>query len=82
MWVPKQSRDKGEHSPMKDETRDMDETMRKATPRDVGGIRRRTVGATEADESRKRERFKQERRRLGKEQELLNLVDPAAAIVG
>lgn len=47
--------------------------MRKATPSEVGGILRRTMGAREAAERIKRMKFKNERRRFGKERELLNL---------
>ena len=45
--------------------------MRKAIPREVGGIRRRMFGVSEAAERMKRVKFKQERRRFGKESELL-----------
>lgn len=51
----------------------MQETMRNAMPIEVGGIRRRTTGGTEAEERMKRVKFKQERTRFGKEHEFLRL---------
>lgn len=51
----------------------MEETARKAQPSEVGGILRKTMGAMEAEERMKRMKFRQERSRLGKEQELLRL---------
>jgi hypothetical protein len=52
---------------------EMQETMRSAIPIDVGGILRRIVGAREAVERMNRVKFKHERRRFGKEHELLSL---------
>lgn len=57
----------------------MKETMRNAIPIDVGGILRRIVGAREAEERMNRVKFKHERRRFGKEHELLSLLE---AILG
>ncbi|CAK7352452.1 unnamed protein product [Dovyalis caffra] len=51
----------------------MQEPIRKAKPSEVGGILRRTIGATEAEERIKRVKFKHDRRRFGKEHELLSL---------
>lgn len=51
----------------------MQEPTSKANPNEVGGILRRTMGAIEAEERIKRVKFKHERRRLGKEHELLSL---------
>lgn len=59
--------------PTKEETRVVLETMRKAMPRDVGGILSRTVGTTEAAERTKRTRLRHDRRRFGKEHELRRL---------
>lgn len=59
----------------------MPEIIRNAMPIDVGGILRRIVGTREVTESMKRVKFKHERRRFGKEQELLRL-DFEAAISG
>lgn len=60
---------------MKEERREIAETMRKAMPKEVGGILRRIVGAKEADERRKRVKFREERRRLVKEQAFLLSLD-------
>lgn len=56
---------------MKEERREIAETRRKAMPNEVGGMRRRTVGAKEQAERMKRVKLRQERRRLVKEQVLL-----------
>lgn len=49
------------------------ETMRNAIPIEVGGILRRIMGAREIEDRINRVKFKHERRRLGKEHELLSL---------
>lgn len=51
------------------------EIIRNAKPRLVGGILRRIMGKIEIKERIKSVKFKQERRRLGKENELLRLED-------
>lgn len=51
----------------------MQEPTSNAKPSEVGGILRRTMGTIEAEERIKRVKFKHERRRLGKEHELLSL---------
>lgn len=51
----------------------MQEPTSNAEPIEVGGILRRIVGTKEAEERIKRVKFKHERRRLGKEHELLSL---------
>ena len=58
---------------MKEERREMQETIRNAKPSEVGGILRRIMGAREAEKRIKRVKFKQERRRFGNENELLSL---------
>lgn len=60
----------------------MEETVRKAQPSEVGGILRKTMGAMEAEESMKRMKFRQERSRLGKEQELLRLEEAIGIFLG
>lgn len=50
-------------------------------PIEVGGVRRRTVGTREVTERMKRVKFRHERRRFGKEQELRRF-DFEAAIFG
>jgi len=51
----------------------MPETMRRASPNEVGGILRRIVGANEDAERIKREKFKQLRTRFVKEHVFLSL---------
>lgn len=51
----------------------MAETMRNAKPIEVGGILRRRIGVREDAERINRMKFIQERRRFGKEHELLSL---------
>lgn len=53
----------------------MQETAMNAMPKEVGGILMRMIGAREAAERIKRVKFKQERRRFGKEHELLSFVE-------
>lgn len=67
---------------MKEERREIEETMRNAKPKEVGDVRRRIMGATEAAERMKRVKFKQESRRFGKESELLRLLALEEAIFG
>ena len=55
----------------------MQEPTSNAKPIEVGGILRRIVGTKEADERIKRVKFKHERRRLGKEHELLLSLEEA-----
>ena len=55
---------------MKEEKSEMQEIMRNAQPSEVGGILRKMIGAREAAERRKRTKFRNERRRFGKEHEL------------
>lgn len=57
---------------MKEEKRDMVEIIRNAHPSEVGGIFMKIIGAKEAAERRKRMKFRNERRRFGKEHELLS----------
>lgn len=59
---------------MKEERREAEEIMRSAQPRDVGGVRRAMVGATEAAERMKRMKLKNERRRVMNVQDLLGAV--------
>lgn len=59
----------------------MPEIIRNAMPIEVGGVRRRTVGTREVTERMKRVKFRHERRRFGKEQELRRF-DFEAAIFG
>lgn len=60
----------------------MQETMRNAQPREVGGILRKIIGAREAAERMKRMKFKNDRRIFGKEHELLlSLVEAIVADV-
>lgn len=65
---------------MKEERREMDETIRNAQPREVGGFLRRRIGAKEAAERMKRMRLKNERRRLRKEHELLSFEDAISSV--
>lgn len=52
--------------------------MRNATPKEVGGILRRMVGANEAAERMNNAKFKEQRRRLAKEHDaFLSLVEEA-----
>lgn len=60
---------------MKEERREMAETRRKAIPNEVGGIRRRMVGAKEEIESMKIVKLRQERRRLVKEHVFLLILE-------
>ena len=63
---------------MKEERREMQETVRNAQPRHVGGVLRRIIGAREAEERMNRMTFKNETRTIGKEHELLlSLVEEA-----
>lgn len=63
---------------MKEERREMQETVRNAQPRQVGGVLRRIIGAREAEERMNRMKFKNETRTIGKEHELLlSLVEEA-----
>lgn len=80
-WVMKQNWASWENKPTKEERREMQETIRNAKPSEVGGILTRMMGARESAEREKRMRFMQERRTLGKEQELLRLEAEAAIFV-
>ena len=51
----------------------MPDTIRNATPNEVGGILRRTVGEKEAAERMKRVKLRHERRRVVKEHVRLSL---------
>lgn len=51
----------------------MQDTMRIAQPREVGGDLRKIMGAREAADNKKRTKFKNERRTFGKEHDLLSL---------
>lgn len=57
---------------MKQERSEMEETMRKAQPSEVGGVLSTTIGATEAAERMKRMKFRKESSTIGKEQECLS----------
>lgn len=66
---------------MKEERSEMEEIIRNAQPREVGGIFRESVGAKEAAERMKRTKFKNERSRLRKEHdELLRFFDEAISM--
>lgn len=56
---------------MKQERIEMAETMRKDQPSEVGGVLRKSMGATETAERIKRMKLRKESRRIGKEQERL-----------
>lgn len=60
----------------------MPETIRRAKPKEVGGILRRIVGANEDAERMKREKFKKLRRRFVKEHVFLSLEEAIFALVG
>ena len=53
----------------------MSEEIRRAQPREVGGVLRRIIGAIEAEARMKRKKFRHERIRFGMEEELLSLDD-------
>ena len=59
----------------------MEETMRNANPIEVGGVRRRMTGATEAAERMKRVKFMLERTRFGKERVLLRVAFEEAIVL-
>ncbi|GMH23310.1 hypothetical protein Nepgr_025153 [Nepenthes gracilis] len=58
---------------MKEEEREMEAEKRSTRPREVGGILSRIIGAMEAEERMNRMKFRHDRRRFGKEHELLSL---------
>lgn len=57
------------------------ETVSNAKPSEVGGILRRIMGAREAEQRINRVKFKHERRRFGKEHELLSLVEAIFGLI-
>lgn len=52
---------------------EMLESMRKVQPKEVGGSFRRIMGAREVEDRISNTKFRHERRRFGKEQQLLSL---------
>ena len=73
--VKKQKWVSWEKNPKKAERREMREDIRRAQPREVGGVLRRIMGAIEAEPRMKRKKFRHERIRFGMEEELLSLAD-------
>lgn len=60
-----------EKKPRKEESRESAEAVKSAQPKAVGGILRMKMGSNDAEERMKMMKFKAERRRLGKDDELL-----------
>lgn len=59
-----------EKKPRKEESRERAEAVKSAQPKAVGGILRMNMGSNDAEERMKMMKFKAERRRLGKDDEL------------
>lgn len=59
----------------------MQDTMRNAKPKEVGGILRRIVGAREAADRIKSVKLRQESRRFGKEHDLLSLEEAICELI-
>lgn len=59
----------------------MDETAKRAHPKEEGGVRRRRRGMKEAVDMRKRRRFREKTRRFGREQKSLRLEELVAIFV-
>lgn len=63
MWVMKQRWVSWEQNPRREERRVVAETINRAQPKEVGGNLKRMMGAKEAEEMKKRQRFRAERMR-------------------
>lgn len=59
-----------EKKPRKEESRERAEAVKSDQPKAVGGILRMKMGSNDAEERMKMMKFKAERRRLGKDDEL------------